>query len=98
VSHGPLVTPSTLFGTTVHVKSGQAVQLGFGLESVAGLKQVQLIADGAVAETRAFAEGPLATHTTFEVQAGKARWCALVVEDRQGRQAYTDPIWIETVP
>ncbi|HVW70777.1 MAG TPA: CehA/McbA family metallohydrolase, partial [Steroidobacteraceae bacterium] len=94
VSHGPLLTPDTMFGTTVHIQPGQPVALGFGLQSTMGLKQAQLVCGGTVLETRSFPDGPLATHTEFDVHPGTARWCSLDVEDRRGRRAYSDPVWI----
>lgn len=98
VSHGPLITPDTLFGTKVPLKPGQALALGFGLQSIMGLKEAQLVCGGSVLETKSFAEGPLALHAQFNVQTGSARWCAVVVEDRRGRKAYSDPIWLDSSP
>ena len=45
VTYGPLIFPSTLFGTQIAPRAGEAFTLGFDLDSVAGLKQVQLVSD-----------------------------------------------------
>jgi hypothetical protein len=55
---------------------------------------VQLIGDGVVRETRDFGAAPVQTHVDFHLSAQRAGWYALIVEDRTGRKAYTDPIWV----
>lgn len=94
VSYGPLIYPDTLFGAHLRATPGRALPLGFALQSLAGIRQVQLIGDGAVLETRTFADLPRATRVDFSTDGG-AGWYALVVEDRDGRQAYTNPVWVD---
>jgi hypothetical protein len=93
VSHGPLIFPSVLFGSELQLKSGGRTPLGVDLQSVAGLKNVELIAAGVVLDRREFAAAPREAHVDFTLTPDHT-WYALVVEDRRGRRAYTDPIWI----
>ena len=94
VTYGPLIFPSTLFGTQITPGAGEPFTLSFDLGSVAGLKQAQLLSDGAVREARSFADAPLEAHVNFTLHIERPAWYALVVEDQHGRKAYTDPIWV----
>lgn len=94
VSYGPLIFPAVMFGTHKNVTPGKAFSLGFGLGSVAGLKQAQLISDGVAALTRTFSGAPLNVRVNFTLTREQPGWYALVVEDESGRKAYSDPIWI----
>jgi hypothetical protein len=71
--------------------------LGFDLQSVAGLKQAELIGGGSVLKTESFSQAPRAVHVEFPLIAQRASWYALIVEDSQGGKAYTDPIWVDAV-
>ncbi len=97
VSRGPLIYPSVTFGETLKVRPNEVFSLAFELESVAGLKQVQLIRQGVVAGTRAFADAPQTGRVEFPLKAEGPGWCSLIVEDRNGHKAYTDPIWVDPV-
>ena len=94
VSYGPIIYPTTMFGSELSAVPGQTAMLAFELGSVAGLKKVELIGDGQVRETRIFESAPVKTHVDFTVHPQQLRWYALVVEDQLGRRAYTDPIWV----
>jgi len=96
VSHGPLVFPTYMFGTTLVGKPKEPLDLGFELGSVAGLRRAELVGGGQVVQTRDFPPGSMRVQVLFEVPAPVARWYQLIVEDNQGGKAYTDPIWIET--
>ncbi len=96
VTRGPLVFPSVMFGTQRRVRPGEPFTLGFDLQSVAGLRRVQLIGAGAVVAERAF-DGPQEAHADFPLSTEASTWYSLIVEDREGRRAYTDPIWIDAV-
>lgn len=98
VSAGPLVFPSVMFGETLKVKAGEVFTLGFDLQSVAGLKSAQLIGSGMVVETRTFRDGPREARAEFALKGGGPGWYALTVEDRQGRKAYANPIWVSLAP
>jgi hypothetical protein len=57
-----------------------------------------LVGDGAVVKTEFFT-GSAANEVRvdFPLTAGTARWYALRVEDSQGRKAYSNPIWVDTL-
>jgi hypothetical protein len=94
VTYGPLIYPSAMFGEELRVKSDQPFVLGFALKSVDGLKQAELIGGGTVLKTDSFAGSPRETHVQFSLTTKHAAWYALVVEDRHGRKAYTNPVWV----
>ncbi|MGH8138717.1 MAG: CehA/McbA family metallohydrolase [Steroidobacteraceae bacterium] len=94
VSYGPLIFPGVMFGQTRKVEPGAPFELGFDLESVAGLRHAELVGGGAVVARKSFPGSPQEAHVDFHLQVARASWFALVAEDRQGRKAYTDPIWI----
>jgi hypothetical protein len=56
-----------------------------------------LIRAGTAIDTREFAGTPQQVHVDFSMSTNRTTWYALVVEDREGRKAYTDPIWIDVV-
>jgi hypothetical protein len=97
VTFGPLVFPSVMFGDELKVAPGAAFSLGFDLESVAGLKQAELIGGAAVLKTEKFPNSPRETHVDFPLTTQRPTWYALIVEDSKGRKAYTDPIWVDAV-
>ncbi|MGH8301870.1 MAG: CehA/McbA family metallohydrolase [Steroidobacteraceae bacterium] len=86
VTHGPLIIPDHMFGS--RVQSGTA--LGFTLEAVAGLEKVAVIVDGKPRKTVEY-HGERTARLVVPAAGG---WDALTVEDRVGRTAYTDPIWV----
>jgi predicted metal-dependent phosphoesterase TrpH len=94
VTYGPLIFPAVMFGTELSRAPHRTLTLGFDLAAVAGLKQAQLVSDGAVQLTRPFADAPRAAHVDFTPSPPPVHWCALIVEDQRGRKAYTDPIWV----
>ncbi len=96
-SFGPLIFPSVMFGDELKVKPDEPFTLSFDLESVAGLKQVELIGGGAVLKTETFAEATHETHVDFPLTTHGAAWYSLIVDDSQGRKAYTNPIWVDAV-
>jgi hypothetical protein len=97
VTSGPLIFPSVMFGDELKVKPAEPFALGFDLKSVAGLKQAELIGGGVVLKTETFANAPHEVHVDFPLTTGGATWYALIVSDSQGRNAYTDPIWVDVV-
>ncbi len=98
VSYGPLIFPSVIFGNDLKVKPGGPFTLGFDLKSVAGVKQAQLIASGAILKTESFPVASLQVHVDFPLTTQRRAWYALIVEDNDGHKAYTDPIWVDVVP
>ncbi len=94
VSYGPLIFPAVMFGTQLPVRAGQPFKLGFELDSVAGLSKCELVNGGTIEDTRSFSDAPLTTHVEFTLSTNHDGWYALEVEDRAGRKAYTDPVWV----
>jgi hypothetical protein len=95
VTHGPLIFPSVMFGTRVDCKPGRPVTLSLDLRSIAGLKNIELIAGGAVLESRDLRDFHREAHLEFTVRPDRSSWYAWVVEDTQGQKAYTDPVWVD---
>jgi hypothetical protein len=98
VTFGPLIYPSVMFGDELKVKPGESFTLRFDLQSVAGVKQVELIGAGAVIRTESFPAASQQVHVDFPLSTQGRTWYSLQVEDHQGHKAYTDPIWVDTVP
>jgi len=98
VTYGPLIFPATMFGTQIAVRPHESFTLAFDLAAVAGLRQVELVQDGAVHATRTLSAAPRVTHVDFDIRGGEASWYALVAEDQAGHKAYTDPIWVTAGP
>ncbi len=98
VSYGPLIYPAVEFGETLTVPAGSEFHLAFELESLAGSRSAELIGNGKSVAHQIFDHDPQRTHADFTLRAERAGWYALVVEDAQGRKAYTDPIWVEMTP
>jgi hypothetical protein len=97
VTHGPLIFPAVMFGNLIPSAPGAPLTLGFDLAAVAGLKQVQLLSGGTIQGTRTFGDAPRETQVDFVVQPPPGNsWYALSVEDRKGRRAYTNPIWVQS--
>ena len=108
VSRGPLIYPQVDFGDTIHVRPGDSLSLAFDIESVPGLKLVELIENGTMGATRSFRPAPASKprgteaaghreHLQFTLRTVRSAWVSLSVEDQLGHRAYTDPIWIDVV-
>ena len=97
VTFGPLIYPSVMFGDELKVKPGESFMLGFDLESVAGVKQIELIGGGVVLKTESFHAVSQQVHVDFPLTTQSHTWYSLIVEDNLGHKAYTDPIWVDAV-
>jgi hypothetical protein len=95
VTYGPLIFPEQMFGETIAAKAGQTFDLSFDLQAASGLKSVTLIRQGAAVKTLDLSAVGRKTHVAFPLTAAGRAWFALVVEDRSGARAFTDPIWLE---
>jgi hypothetical protein len=95
VSHGPLIFPSIMFGTRIEAGPGRPVTLAVDLQSIAGLKGIELIGHGAVVEFRDLRDRHEEAHVQFTLSPDRSTWYSLVVEDVQGQKAFTDPIWVD---
>jgi hypothetical protein len=85
------------FGDTLTVPTGSAIKLTFSLAALAGIRSAALIGNGVRAAHRDFDPAPRHARAEFVLRADRPGWYALVVEDAQGRKAYTDPIWVDVV-
>jgi hypothetical protein len=94
---GPLIFPSVMFGDELKVRPLEPFTLGFDLKSVAGLKQVELIAAGTVIKTTSYGPGTQQVHVDFPLGTARSTWYSLIVEDNRGSKAYSDPIWVDAV-
>lgn len=99
VSRGPLLYPSILFGDVAKIKPGDALSFDLGLQSVAGLKRVELISgpNGSSAQVDEFAPGTQEKTLHYAVKPTNSTWYSVIAEDVQGRKAYSNPLWIDVV-
>lgn len=97
VTFGPLIYPKVMFGDELKVKPGESFTLSFDLQSVAGLKQMELIGGGVVLRTESFHAVSQQVHVDFPLATQSHTWYSLIVEDNLGHKAYTDPIWVDVV-
>ncbi len=98
VSFGPLIFPSVMFGDTLKIKPGATFSLGFDIKSVKGLSKIELIGGGNVIKSESITDAALQEmHVDFALTEGTAGWYSLMVRDRDGNKAYTNPIWVDTL-
>lgn len=92
---GPLVTPAkeNMFGDTITIKPGEALKLKFKVESVNGIKTIDLYENGKIINT---VEGKAAKSIDFtpEVKPAGNSWYNVVVLDENGKYAVTNPVWV----
>jgi hypothetical protein len=93
-SQGPLVYPEILFGSEVQHPAGTELALRYTVEAVSGVRSVQLIERGESIDALQLegTAGPVAVE--FKVSPGANSWFSLVIEDDNGRAAYTNPVWV----
>jgi hypothetical protein len=96
VTFGPLIFPSVPFGDRLRHPKGAAFKLGFELKSTAGLRLAELICRGEVVDSITWADSSRQeVRVDFALTADQSTWCSLIVRDRAGRKAYSNPIWID---
>jgi hypothetical protein len=93
-TQGPVVYPDILFGSEVHQAAGNKLALAYSIGAVSGLRSVQLIGHGSVIESRTFNGSSEPVRVEFSVNPGEDSWYSLVIEDMNGRFAYTNPVWV----
>jgi hypothetical protein len=93
-SQGPLVFPEILFGSDVSQASGEALALRYSVQAVTGLQSVTLIERGHEIADKAFAGEGDSFDVSFTVNPESDTWYSLVVEDIDGKIAYTNPVWV----
>ena len=96
-SQGPLIYPELLFGSTQVVEAGSELELSYQLQSVAGLESVTLIQDGAELAQQSLGEYESRdlVDVGFTVSPLNDTWYSLVVLDKDGRYAYSNPVWVK---
>lgn len=93
VSYGPLIFPDIIFGEELALLNQQELKLNFKLQSVNGLKSVQLIKEGQVIETAELG-GLTEISKSFKIIFKNKTWYSLIVEDNLGKKAFSNPIWL----
>ncbi len=94
-SMGPVIYPEPIFGSTVPLQDGESQTLVFETFSVNGLKNIQLINEGQIAESVDLSESGKRKTVTFAIKPEKDTWYSVVVEDSLGKKAFGNPIWIK---
>jgi hypothetical protein len=93
-SFGPLVFPEQMFGEELVVDADGKLELKFGIQAVDGLKSVNLIERGEMVQSQSFDSTEGLAQVKFPVSPKGDTWYSLVVEDAQGKRAYTNPVWV----
>jgi hypothetical protein len=107
VSFGPVMYPqNVMFGDTMKMAVNQPQSITIDLAAANGLKTVQLVGNTRTDDTdtssessRVIAERTLTgdhASVTFALPEASG-WVSLVVEDNEGRKAYSNPVWLELV-
>ena len=94
VSQGPLVYPEILFGSDIDHAAGDSLALNYSIHAVMGLKSVILIEHGKEIDARAFDGVDTVVAVEFSVSPESNSWYSLVIEDNDGKFAYTNPVWV----
>ncbi|WP_435099900.1 CehA/McbA family metallohydrolase [Arhodomonas sp. AD133] len=98
VTFGPMVYPDVDFGDDLRVAQGEPVTLGFDLAAANGLQAIRVVGDGGdVVAEQSFDDAPVRARSTFELPAAGDTFYAVVVEDAEGKKAYSNPIWVDAM-
>lgn len=98
VTFGPLIYPDHVFGDDLNLQQGEKTTLGFDLAAANGLKSVKLIGQGGrVVDERTFDSTPVQARAEFDITVDSDTFYAVVVEDDDGKQAFSNPIWINAM-
>ncbi|MGO4890926.1 CehA/McbA family metallohydrolase [Flavobacterium sp. W21_SRS_FM6] len=95
VSFGPIIYPKNLmFGDTLTLAENQPQTVQFDLVAVSGLSSVKLIGkDGLIKEQRL---AGMKASVSFVVPP-QSGWLSMVVEDKKGHKAFSNPVWLKMV-
>jgi len=93
-SQGPLVFPEILFGSDLSLTVDETLDLAFSVQAVSGLKSVKLIERGREVDGQEMAGEAIPVAVNFSVNPETDTWYSLVVEDIDGKIAYTNPVWV----
>lgn len=91
-TQGPLIFPEIIFGSNIHHTSGKELLLNYNLAAVSGLKSVALIQRGETLETQNFTAQETSATRSFQVYPQSNTWYSVVVEDAEGKFAYSNPV------
>ncbi len=113
VSYGPIIYPQdVMFGDTIKLAKDQPQSISFDLVAVNGLKSVSLIAAPSEQKNQQQQQSGQSgsNHQVLNKQAlsgdsasitftlpKSSGWVALMVEDKNGHKAYSNPIWLKEV-
>lgn len=95
-TQGPLMFPEIIFGSKIQHPKGQELALNYTLAAVSGLKSVTLIERGEVIEKIHFTQAMTSRSQSFKVYPHSDTWYSLIVEDNNGKSAYSNPLKIVT--
>ena len=100
VTRGPLIMPSVMFGSDLRAQPGEPLGLSFDLTAANGLAKATLVGPQGEIESRSLDAAPQTGTVEFETvmpeaNGQDAQWIALVVEDAEGKMAFTNPIWLK---
>ena len=94
-SQGPLIVPEIIFGSEISHPATQTLNLNYQLFAVAGLKSVSVIERGKDIARQTFSNAPTSSNVSFTVKPLGNSWYSLVVEDSNGKFAYSNPLWVD---
>ncbi|MGY0642797.1 MAG: CehA/McbA family metallohydrolase, partial [Paraglaciecola chathamensis] len=113
VSYGPIIYPQdVMFGDTIKLAKDQPQSISFDLVAVNGLKSVSLIAAPSEQKNQQQQQSGQSgsNHQVLNKQTlsgdsasitftlpKSSGWVALMVEDKNGHKAYSNPIWLKEV-
>jgi hypothetical protein len=93
-SQGPLVYPDILFGSELQRVAGDELVLKYSIQAVSGLRSVRLIERGGEIDAIVLDGSRELIPVEFSVSLESNTWYSLIVEDENGRFAYTNPVWV----
>ena len=93
-TQGPLIFPEILFGSDVS-QTEESLQLKYQVQAVSGLKSATLIERGQTIDAVDLSGSTESVSVDFRVSPDEDTWYQLIVEDINGRIAYTNPVWVK---
>lgn len=93
-TQGPLIFPEIIFGSEIQHQKGSPLSLNYTFAAVSGLKSVTLIERGKVVDKVTFSESMTSRPLSFTVYPRSNTWYSLIVEDDNGKSAYSNPLRI----
>ena len=97
-SQGPIVYPGLMFGNDFQHKLGDTLTVAFTAIAANGLREAQLISNGELIDTMTYDGEESLVQRQFEVSPEESAWFSLLIEDQNGKLAYTNPIWVTVQP